>query len=51
MVVIPIKFQMLVKHLIKKGIKSHLVPIRPDRKFERNSGKYRSRIKSKITKN
>lgn len=30
---------------------SHLVPIRPNRKFERNPGKYRSRIKPKITKN
>lgn len=31
--------------------KSHLVPIRPNRKFERNPGKYRSRIKPKVTKN
>jgi hypothetical protein len=30
---------------------SHLVPIRPNRKFERNPGKYRSRIKPKVTKN
>lgn len=35
-----------------KGLfKSHLVPIRPNRKFERNPGKYRSRIKPRITKN
>lgn len=30
---------------------SHLVPIRPNLKFERNPGKYRSRIKPKVTKN
>ncbi len=36
---------------LKALFKSHLIPIRPDRKFERNSGKYRSRIKPKITKN
>ena len=28
-----------------------LLPIRPNRKFERNQGKYRARIKPKITKN
>jgi hypothetical protein len=36
---------------LKHIFKSHLVPIRPNRKFERNTGKYRSRIKPKITKN
>tara|TARA_R110000868_G_scaffold407592_1_gene689180 strand:+ start:301 stop:1476 length:1176 start_codon:yes stop_codon:yes gene_type:complete len=36
---------------LKSMFKSHLVPIRPNRKHERNSGKYRSRIKPKITKN
>lgn len=36
---------------LKLMFKSHLVPIRPNRKFERNIGKYRTRIKPKITKN
>lgn len=36
---------------LKLVFKSHLVPIRPNRKYERNSGKYRSRIKPQITKN
>jgi len=36
---------------LKDLFKSHLVPIRNNRKFERNSGKYRSRVKPKITKN
>lgn len=36
---------------LKSLYKSHLVPIRPNRKFERNPGKYRSRIKPKVTKN
>lgn len=36
---------------LKSLYKSHLVPIRPNRKFERDSGKYLSRIKPKITKN
>lgn len=36
---------------LKDLFKSHLVPISNNRKFERNSGKYRSRIKPKITKN
>ena len=36
-----------LKHLFK----SHLVPIRLNRKFDRNNGKYRTRIKPKITKN
>ena len=35
-----------------KGLfKSHLIPIRNNRTFERKSGKYRARIKPKITKN
>nr|WP_247672750.1 IS4 family transposase [Aquimarina sp. MMG016] len=36
---------------IKKLLLEHQVPIRPNRSFKRNSGKYRSRIKPKITKN
>src|SRR5690606_18324145 len=36
---------------LKILFKSHLIPIRPNRTFERKSGKYRSRIKPKITKN
>jgi len=36
---------------LKDLFKSHLVPIRNNRKFERNSGKHRSKIKPKITKN
>lgn len=36
---------------IKKLFLEHQVPIRPNRSFERNSGKYRSRIKPKVTKN
>lgn len=36
-----------LKHLFK----SHLIPIRPQRSNERNVGKYRTRIKPKITKN
>lgn len=36
---------------IKKLLFEHQVPIRPNRSFERNSGKYRSRIKPKVTKN
>ena len=38
-------------HHIKKLFLEHQVPIRPNRSLERNSGKYRSRIKPKITKN
>lgn len=36
---------------IKKLFLDHQVPIRPNRSFERSSGKYRSRIKPKVTKN
>jgi hypothetical protein len=36
---------------LKSLYKSHLVPIRTNRKSERNPDKYRSRIKPKITKN
>ncbi len=36
---------------LKQLFKLHLIPIRPKRSNERNSGKYRSRIKPKITKN
>lgn len=36
---------------VKKLFLEHQVPIRPNRSFERNSGKYRSRIKPKVTKN
>jgi hypothetical protein len=36
---------------LKLLFKSNLVPIRSNRKFERNTGKYRARLKPKITKN
>lgn len=36
---------------IKKLFKRHLVPIRPNRSYIRNIGKYRRRIKPKVTKN
>ncbi len=36
---------------IKALLKKHLVPIRPNRTFIRNVGKYRKRIKPKVTKN
>ena len=36
---------------VKKILLEHQVPIRPNRSYKRDSGKYRSRIKPKITKN
>ncbi|MEW4925792.1 IS4 family transposase [Algibacter sp. 2305UL17-15] len=36
---------------LKVLYKENQVPIRPNRSFERNTGKYRTRIKPKITKN
>ena len=36
---------------LKRLFKENQIPIRPNRSFERNSGKYRSRIKHKVTKN
>jgi hypothetical protein len=36
---------------LKTLFKKHLIPIRPNRSFGRESGKYRSRMKPKITKN
>lgn len=36
---------------IKELFKEHLVPIRPNRTFNREVGKYRNRIKPKVTKN
>ena len=36
---------------IKELFKKHLVPIRPDRSYGRDVGKYRNRIKPKVTKN
>ena len=36
---------------LKQLFKENLVPIRPNRSFKRKSGKYRSRIKPKVTKN
>jgi hypothetical protein len=36
---------------LKRLFKKHLVPIRPDRSNKRNIGKYRNRIKPKVTKN
>ncbi len=35
-----------------KGLfKKHLIPIRPNRKYKRDVGKYRNRVKPVITKN
>lgn len=36
---------------LKQLFKENLVPIRPNRSFKRNLGKYRSRIKPKVAKN
>lgn len=36
---------------LRNLFKAHLIPVRPDRSFERNVGKYKVRIKPKITKN
>ena len=36
---------------LKELFKKHLIPIRPDRKFERKTGKYRTRTKPIVTKN
>lgn len=36
---------------LRNLFKAHLIPVRPNRSFERNVGKYRARIKPKITKN
>jgi hypothetical protein len=36
---------------LKELFKKHLVPIRPNRSYKRNMGKYRRRIKPKVTKN
>jgi hypothetical protein len=36
---------------LKSLYKSHVIPIRPNRTFIRNHGKYRNRIKPKVTKN
>ena len=36
---------------LKKIFKSHLIPIRPNRKFERHKDKYRNRTVPKVTKN
>ena len=36
---------------LKQLFKENLVPIRPNRSFKRKSGKYRNRIKPKVTKN
>lgn len=36
---------------LKELFKKHLIPIRPDRKFERHKDKYRSRQKPKVPKN
>ena len=36
---------------LKKLFKKHLVPIRPNRKYKRDTGKYRCRTKPKIFKN
>jgi hypothetical protein len=36
---------------LKDLLKKHLIPIRPDRKFERHKDKYRNRQRPKVTKN
>ncbi len=36
---------------LKELFKKHLIPIRPNRTFERQKDKYRNRQKPKITKN
>ena len=36
---------------LKQLLKKHIIPIRPDRKFERHKDKYRNRQKPKVTKN
>jgi len=36
---------------LRNLFKAHLIPIRPERSFKRNVGKYKVRIKPKITKN
>jgi hypothetical protein len=36
---------------IKKLLKKHTIPIRPNRKFVRDNGKYRKRTKPRVTKN
>lgn len=36
---------------LKQLLKKHIIPIRPDRKFERYKDKYRNRQKPKVTKN
>lgn len=36
---------------LKSLFKKHLVPIRPDRTFARDTGKFRKRMKPKVTKN
>jgi len=36
---------------IKSLLKKHTIPIRPNRKYARDNGKYRKRIKPRVTKN
>ena len=36
---------------LKELFNKHLIPIRPERKFERHKDKYRNRQKPKVTKN
>lgn len=36
---------------IKNLLKKHTIPIRPNRNYERNNGKYRKRTKPRVTKN
>lgn len=36
---------------IKELLKKHTIPIRPNRNYERNNGKYRKRTKPRVTKN
>ncbi|MFZ1358307.1 MAG: IS4 family transposase [Saprospiraceae bacterium] len=41
----------MIMEELKSLFKDHLVPIRPDRSYKRNVGKYRSRVKPIVTKN
>ena len=41
----------IILHDLKELFKKHLIPIRPDRKFERQKDKYRNRQKPKVPKN
>lgn len=44
-------YKNIIVEELKTLFKSHLIPIRPDRSYERKSGKYRTRTKPKTPKN